>query len=117
VNLFHARVESGRAFVGDAEFRLDHRGVQDGVARIYIRPHEMEVSTRANGKDGIRALVREVRPMGPLVRVSLARCADGGSMEAQLPRDHAGAGGLAPGNVVYVRPRNLRVFDSGRLPD
>jgi sulfate transport system ATP-binding protein len=113
VNLFQARVESGRAYVGDAEFRIDHREVKDGTARIYIRPHEMEVSTRVNGKDGIRALVREVRPLGALVRVSLASCASGEAMEAQVPRDHADADGLVPGNIVYVRPRNLRVFAAG----
>jgi sulfate transport system ATP-binding protein len=111
VNLFHGRVDSGRVFVGDTEFAVDeHRHVRDAEAHIYVRPHELHLTRKANGKDQIKAIVREVRPLGALVRVALERCDDGGLIEAHLPRNGFADGEIVPGELVYVEAQNPRVF-------
>ena len=45
VNLFHGRVHSGKARIGDIEVDApDHHDAADSPAVVYARPHEMDVS-------------------------------------------------------------------------
>jgi sulfate transport system ATP-binding protein len=111
VNLFHARVDGDRAFIGDTEVDLsEHAEIQNGQARVFVRPHDIEILRTADGAGGIEAVVRDIRPLGSLVRLQLERRDDGGSIEAHLSREQFRERALVAGEAVLVRPRNPRVF-------
>ncbi len=45
VNVFHGRVQNGRAHLGDAAFDCpEHAGADGSPAAVYMRPHELEIS-------------------------------------------------------------------------
>src|SRR5262245_23340175 len=56
VNLFHGRVHSGKARIGDLEVDApEHHDASDSPAVGYARPHEMEVLRERNGAESIEA--------------------------------------------------------------
>ncbi len=110
VNLFHGRVHEGRAWIGDIAVDLeDHGDVHDVPAEVYARPHEIDVDRQPDG-GGIEALVRDVRPLGDVVRIELERRDGTGSVEVKLTRERYGESCLIKGERVYLRPRNPQVF-------
>ena len=116
VNLFHGRVREGRARIGDIAVDLEHLGgVDDVPAQLYARPHEIDVDRHPNG-GGIEAVVRDVRPLGDVVRIELERRDGTGSVEVKLSRERYGESRLAKGERVYLRPRNPHVFLEARGP-
>jgi sulfate transport system ATP-binding protein len=116
VNLFHGRVRDGRAWIGDVAVDLEHLdGVDDVPAQVYARPHEIDVERHPNG-GGIEAVVRDVRPLGDVVRIELERRDGTGSVEVKLSRERYGESRLAKGERVYLRPRNPQIFLEARGP-
>ena len=83
--------------------------------RVYARPHEIDVDRHSNG-GGIEAVVRDVRPLGDVVRIELERRDGTGSVEVKLSRERYGESRLAKGERVYLRPRNPQVFLEARGP-
>jgi len=54
-----------------------------------------------------------VNSAGPLVHVELQRTADGTSLAVKLTKEESQQIALAPGALVFVDLRNLRVFAEG----
>ncbi|HET7832663.1 MAG TPA: sulfate ABC transporter ATP-binding protein [Gallionella sp.] len=100
VNLFHSR---------------DHAPwtQQHGDAVAYVRPHDIDIATRAQDTTALPVQVKLVRAIGSVVRVEVA--ADGSSelIEIELSRERFAATPLAVGDKVFIRPRQLRVFETG----
>jgi sulfate transport system ATP-binding protein len=107
VNLFHGRVESGRLTIGPFAHPL--QGVDDSERAVaYVRPHDLDVTLVADGALA-QGRVDHIHAVGPLVRLELRRD-DGESIEVALGRERYRELGLAPGDLVYVKPRKLSVF-------
>jgi sulfate transport system ATP-binding protein len=96
-------------FLGD----VNHfHGRAEGKAHpAYARPHEIEIYRDASVEGALLAKVEHVAPRGAMVRVDLSTSAASGIVEAELTRERSRYLGLAPGQVVYIRPRSLRVFE------
>jgi sulfate transport system ATP-binding protein len=110
VNVFHGRVEHGRALIGGASIVV--KGVPEGSASdtaLYVRPHDFEIDRRRNGSAAITANVLRVNPAGATAKISLA-AADGKEFHAELPLDRFRELSLTPGDEVYVSPKNVRIF-------
>ena len=110
VNVFHARVDGALAGPGGAAFEF--RGARpDGEARarVYVRPHRLDVARRPAHPDDVRARVERIHAAGPTVKVVLAT-EDGGVAQAELSQEQYAALGLARGEVVFLRPRETRVY-------
>ena len=73
----------------------------------------MRVSKSPNGLPSWAARVRRLTHLGPLVRVEIA-LDDGTELVAQIPNDRSRELALAPGDAVYVTPRDVKVFQDGR---
>ena len=110
VNLFHGRVESGKAIFGSLV--LDHPQEQSDIgapARLLVRPHDLMVETRLDGKPVLRATVTRILSAGPLVKLELT--AEGGEIvHAEMPHTEFAAKHIALGQAVFVSPREGRVF-------
>lgn len=110
VNLFHSRVHEGWAHIG--EFKVPapgHERVSDSPALAYVRPHDIEVfSEPAEGL--LEADVIGMSTAGSVVRVDLQRAGDNNPIQVELPRIQERQLNLNPGNRVYLRLLQSRVF-------
>ncbi len=111
VNLFHGRVHEGRARIGALELDVhEHREIKDTPAVGYVRPHDIEIDRLPLDGSAIRAVVRQVHSIGPVVRIELERVDNGEMVEAHLTKERQRELDLRVGETAYFRPRNLRVF-------
>ncbi|HTP25289.1 MAG TPA: sulfate/molybdate ABC transporter ATP-binding protein [Anaeromyxobacteraceae bacterium] len=109
VNVFHGRVEGGRARVHDLEFAVP--GAADrSRANVYVRPHEIEIH-RSAAPGSLSAKVERLVPLGAAIRVELSlRGLGGGAVEAEIDLHKGEALKLVPGEVVHLSLRRVRVF-------
>jgi sulfate transport system ATP-binding protein len=111
VNLFHGRVHSGKARIGDIEIDApDHPDATDSPAVVYARPHEMEISRERYGADAISAVIFRIQSVGPNIKLKLKRTDSAQFLEAEVTRERQREMDLKVGESVYVKPRQVRVF-------
>jgi sulfate transport system ATP-binding protein len=100
VNLFHGRLN--QPDVGQ------HETNENAVA--YVRSHDIEIERSQMDATALKATVKHIQKLGPAVRITLVIDGNGEFVEAELTRDVFQTLGLKPGESVYVRPRQVRVF-------
>jgi sulfate transport system ATP-binding protein len=88
------------SFVGPA-----HR-----LGDAWVRPHDVEIRHDPNGET-IEAMIDRIVHLGFEVRVELT-LADGDQFSVQLTRDELEQLELTEGQIVFVRPRAVRVFEA-----
>ena len=106
VNVFHSRVHGQWADVG-RDPASDAGRSPDGGALAFVRPHDIDIE-RGPVAGGLEARVQEVHAIGPLVRVELAH--DSELIEVELTRERANVLALARGQLVWLKPRQVKVF-------
>ena len=110
VNVFHSRVHGAWAEVGRddgvAAPSVTHESHSDALA--FVRPHDIDIETTPIA-GGIEATVQEVHAIGPVVRVELAHASE--LVEVELTRERANALRLQRGQRVWLKPRQVKVFD------
>jgi len=110
-NVLRGRVRGGRACFGAIEVDAPEvQGAPEGPAVGYVRPHDLALARDGEAGSSLTAIVREVRVLGPLVRVELEEAGTGAPLEAEAHRHELDALGLAEGDRVFVRPRRWQVF-------
>jgi sulfate transport system ATP-binding protein len=111
VNLFHGRVDQGRAQLGGLEVAApEHAAARDTAAVGYVRPHEIDLARHRNGEAAIEAVVCAVHAVGPTARLELARRDTGEPIEAELTRERFRELDLQVGEQVFVKPKEVRIF-------
>jgi sulfate transport system ATP-binding protein len=80
-------------------------------AQIYVRPHDLEVSRRRNGRPCWGARVERVTPLGGVLRLELS-IGDNHRVHLELLSDPSLDLNFARGETVFITPRNLNVFDA-----
>jgi sulfate transport system ATP-binding protein len=110
VNLFHGRVEGGKAVFGSLV--IDPPGglqIEGDIARLLIRPYDLELQSNGQERQGLRARVVRVQSAGPVVRIELASDTDQ-PIYVEMSHDRFRQEPRAVGDEVYVTPRNSRLF-------
>jgi sulfate transport system ATP-binding protein len=116
VNELPVRWQNGRALVGPLDI-TDPSVPEpaDGASFNHIalvRPHEIDVGGES---EGWRAVVRDVRVIGPIVRLEL--CADGHPanepLEAEISRERFDVDKFHIGQTVGVRLRRWQLYPAG----
>jgi len=118
VNELKVNRREGRLFVGPLDISAGAPGVESsgGAARageeiVLVRPHEIDIGVES---DGWPAVVRDVRIIGPIVRVEL--CADGRPahepLEAEVSREQFEDRRYRVGQRVGVRFRRWQVYSA-----
>jgi sulfate transport system ATP-binding protein len=111
VNLFHGRVHGGAARIADISIDLPEHGEADGAPVVaYVRPYDIEINRARQGSDEIEAVVRHIQGAGAVARFELERLDTRETIDAELTRERYRELGLNPGETVFLRPRNMRVF-------
>lgn len=110
VNLFHARVEEGRAYIGGMVVDLpEHARADAETALVYVRPHLLEIDHLPNGGNNFRARVEHINPAGPLVKVELVS-EWGDPVQVEISQERYRALRLQKGAEVFVTPKEKKVF-------
>jgi sulfate transport system ATP-binding protein len=114
VNVFHGRLEGGKAFVPGLEVDYPEYQSSEGTdAAVYVRPHELWIERHKNGVASLEAKVLHINPTGSRTKVELRATDTDTLMTAELTSERFAELGLKSGDTVHVSPRKVRVF----LPD
>jgi sulfate transport system ATP-binding protein len=111
VNVFHGRVQNGRASLGSLEIAYPEYPHQEArSATLYVRPHELEIERSPNGAGGMKARVDRVNSAGPVAKVFLSSVDFGVPLAVDVSPSRYSELALKTGDTVYVSPRKVRVF-------
>lgn len=111
VNLFHGRVEDGKAHIGSMTVDLSHhQQPMDGKnATIYIRPHLFEIHRIPAGKNSFKARVKRINPAGSVAKVELLS-EWGGLVQVEIPQERYRELRLNREEEVFVTPKEEKGF-------
>jgi len=113
VNFFHGRLEGGKVhFATLALESPEHAGTPNRPARVFVRPHELEVAVTEDGHPSLRATVTRIHSAGPNVRLEL-HAVSGERLCAELTQERYHALNISNGSTVFVTPREVKVFADG----
>ncbi|HZZ26682.1 MAG TPA: sulfate ABC transporter ATP-binding protein, partial [Pirellulales bacterium] len=103
VNVFHGRVESGHAVVGNWKLAYpEYPHAQPQAATLYMRPHELDISVKQNGVPSLQAQVRRVNPTGSVARIGLVAVEQQSDIQVDLSLDRYAELNFKPGDTVFV---------------
>jgi sulfate transport system ATP-binding protein len=110
VNVFHGRVKDGQAQIGPHDASHPDGTAKEGeAAKVYVRPHLLEISHEAGAPGSFRARVLHVNPAGPIVRVELLS-EWSQPVQVDLTQERYRELKLARDAEVYVTPKELKVY-------
>jgi sulfate transport system ATP-binding protein len=111
VNVFHGSVQGGRARLGSIEVEYpDYTESESKTAMAFVRSHELEILRVKNGRPSLEAKVVHVNPARPVVKVRVYSEQFGVVLTVDVSWERFAELRLAPGDVVHVSPRQMRVF-------
>jgi sulfate transport system ATP-binding protein len=111
VNVFHARLQNGRAQVGSLEVAFpEYPHHEERAATLYVRPHELQIERSPNGGGSMRARIDRIHAAGPVAKVFLSALDSGLGLNVEVSAERYGELGLKTGEMVYVAPRKVHMF-------
>ena len=114
VNVFHGRVQGGKALLGNMEVAYPaYPHEESRAATAYIRPHELDIDRAPTGNSSLQARVQQINPAGSVAKVRVFAEEFGLSLNIDVTMEKYATLHLQPGDIVHVCPRNVRVF----MPD
>jgi sulfate transport system ATP-binding protein len=109
VNMFHGRVEAGRAHLGPLSVDYpEHKGETPRPAQGFARPYDLELAREEVG-GGFWAVLRHVNSAGSVIKLELED-GDGRLVQVEATRQQFEALHPAAGERLYVKPRQVRIF-------
>jgi sulfate transport system ATP-binding protein len=111
VNVFHGRIERGKAVVPGLELAYsDHSHPDSTEAEFFVRPHELQIERYKNGGASVEAKVLHINPAGSRTKIELRAVESDLLINAEITAEHFAELDLKSGDIVHVSPRRVRVF-------
>lgn len=111
VNLFHGRLHKGKLQIGSSQFNApDYNDKTNTEAVAYVRPHHLKIQRTKENEDVIAAKITFMHSVGPTWFIEMKREDDDSYVEVELTREEYTNLQLKVGEVVYVSPKEMRVF-------
>jgi sulfate transport system ATP-binding protein len=113
VNIFAGRAVAGHAKVGDLVVApsWDRAVAAEGDVRVFVRPHDIEISRRRDPICLIPATIAQLIPTGPSTRLELLRSDDGSRVAAEIPHERRIDLDLRRGDAVFIGFTRYEVYD------
>jgi sulfate transport system ATP-binding protein len=108
LNLFHARVENGKIYIGEPAIGLKP-GSNGKTPVVCVRPHSLNIDRRPNHENYLQAIVKQINSAGPVVKVELVTLS-GDNFHAEISHERYGELHLKKDEPVFVSPKDMRVF-------
>jgi sulfate transport system ATP-binding protein len=110
VNLFHGRVEEGKAVFGPLVMEAPAGPLSHGSpARLFVRPFDLDIQLQAGADGALAGRVTRLQSAGPVVKVDVTT-AEGQPMHVELSHERARQLQLAVAQAIFVVPRTAHVF-------
>jgi len=110
VNLFHGRIEGGKAYISDLAVELSRDTQPDAESTlVYVRPHELDIAHQPQGQNHFRARVKHINLAGPLAKVDLIT-ESGHAIHVEMSQESFRERHLEPDIEVFVSPKEMKVF-------
>src|SRR5690606_20360060 len=106
VNTFHGRANGRDIQFADIRVASADDRDRDGEVRVFVRPHEFELSRAANGQPSLTATVLRIHAAGSVARLDL-QLADGKLITAEVPQHQFATLNASNGDRVFVSPRRV----------
>ena len=110
VNIFHGRVEHGRAHLGSMTIDVPEHHDGAGPAAGYVRPHELDVFRTPDGPNTLPAVIRHISGTGPMAKIELVAADNPSAVHVLITRERLRELDLRVGEHVFVSPKHMRVF-------
>ncbi len=111
VNVFHGRLEGGRALLGNLEVVYPHGSHEESQpVTAYVRPHEFEVDRLPRGTSSLKAEVIRIVRIGAAVRLELFAVDFGFPIRVEIARERLAQLQINCGDRVFVFPKQVRLF-------
>ena len=112
VNVFHGRLQNGKAQFGALEVDVDGEGsgTEGEAFTAYIRPHEVEIDREPHGPESMQAAVSRVSRTGSTVKIALFAQDGQLPLDVELSHEREAELRLRTGDMVWVYPKQVRVF-------
>ncbi len=107
-NAFEGWRQSG----GDCQLLAQGESMPKGAepVRLFARPHDMDVAVTPQDDQSIAARIFHINPAGPLVSVEMEN-ENSKLLQAALTKEKFTELDLRKGQTVYLKPRELQVFE------
>jgi sulfate transport system ATP-binding protein len=117
VNVFHGRAGAGQARFSEIAVEAPTATTKEETeARVYVRPHELDIRRYRNGVPSFEARIVRINPAGPVARIDLLT-PDDKPVQVDLAIDQLGELNLQTGETVHVYPKRARVFVNGNASE
>ncbi len=111
VNVFHGRVQDGRAVLGKMSLAYpDYPHQEARPATLYVRPHELEIHRSADEPNCVEARVQRINPTGSMIKIGLVSPEHNANINVDLTTVRYAELQLKTGDIVWVSPKHVRVF-------
>jgi len=111
VNVFHGHVQRGKVELGSFDISYpQHPHDERRPATAFIRSHDLEILRVKNGRPSLAARVLHINPAGAIVKVRLVAVDFGVELTVNVDRERYDELRLKVDEVVYVSPRDVKVF-------
>jgi len=110
VNVFPVQLLDGRAMLGHVEMPLPHIPTSGDEGRVFVRPHELDVTRSREGSAALEAKITHINPAGSVVKVRLIAEQFGLLINVDIVPERYAALKLRSGEVVYIAPKRARMF-------
>ncbi|MBF0273145.1 MAG: sulfate/molybdate ABC transporter ATP-binding protein [Magnetococcales bacterium] len=114
-NLFHGRMENGATRIGEILLETPPGSAlaadtMSSAQVICIRSHDWQLERHPNGQSTWHTVVRQMRPLGAVVRLGLESLQGAGRIDVELTREQYEQYRFQPGDTVFAHPRRVRIF-------
>ncbi len=111
VNVFHGQVLNGRAQLGELEIAYpDYKGRDPRAATAFVRAHELDIQRARTGNGALRGRIAHINPTRPVVKVRVHVEDFHLWLNVDMSWERYHDLRLAADDVVFVSPRQMRVF-------
>ncbi len=89
---------------------LPHIPTNGEEGRVFVRPHELDLTRVREGSSALEAKITHINPAGSVVKVRLMADEFGLLINVDVSPEQYSALRLRAGEVVYIAPKRARMF-------